>query len=217
MEKGAPVTEETEKKSYAWVETACAILMAVASLGTAWTSYEVSRWAGRSGEKAGASAALERKANLMRIEGFQVQGAQLQVFLEYVAAHMSGNAALEHWFVDRFPPELKKAFDTWIAQKPFENAGAPLHPFLPGIYEMRFTKEIEESLKESARLADDSRTAGVVASSYLSTTIVLATVLFFEGITARLGTSKLRLGTFWFGAVLFLISIVRVVTLPWMA
>ena len=81
---------------------------------------------------------------------------------------------------------------------------------------MRHAKEIEESLKESARLVDESRSAGVVANYYLTTTIILATVLFFEGITLRLASSKLRLGTFFFGAVLFLISVVRLATLPWM-
>lgn len=209
------MSDSPEKKPFAWVETAGAVLMAVSSLGTAWCSYEVSRWGGQSGEKGGAAAGLERKANLLRIEGFQVQGAQLQVFLQYVAAHMSGNAALERWYVDRFPPELKKAYEAWIAEKPFENDKAPLHPFLPGVYEMRHTKEIAESLKESARLGDEARTTGAVATTYLNTTIILATVLFFIGITSRFTSAKVRLGTFLFGAVLFAFAAVRVAMLPW--
>ncbi len=209
------MSDSTEKKPYAWLETAGAVLMAVSSLGTAWCSYEVSRWAGTSAEKGAAAAGLERKANLLRIEGFQVQDVQVQVFLGYVSAHLSGNAALERWYVDRFPPEIKKAFEGWIAQKPFENAGAPLHPFLPGLYEMRHTKEIDESLKESARLAEEARTTGGVATYYLNTTIVLATVLFFIGITSRLTQTKVRLGTFAFGAVLFAAAVVRVAMLPW--
>jgi len=209
------VTEATEKKPYPWLETAAAVLMAVSSLGTAWCSYEVSRWGGKSGEKGGAAAGLERKANLLRIEGFQVQSVQVQMFLEYVAAHLTGNAALERWYVDRFPPEIKKAFDSWSAQRPFENPAAPLHPFVPGLYEMRHTKEIDESLKESARLGEEARSTGAVATYYLNTTIVLATVLFFTGITSRLTQPKVRLGTFLFGALLFAFAAVRVAMLPW--
>jgi len=210
------VTEPAEKKPYAWLETAGAVLMALSSLGTAWCSYEVSRWGGLSGEKGGAAAALERKANLRRIEGFQVQSVQVQVFLEYVAAHLGGNAVLGRWYVERFPPEIKSAFDAWMAQKPFENPSAPLHPFVPGLYEMRHTKEIDESLKESARLAEEARKNGAVATYYLNTTIVLATVLFFVGITSRLTQPRVRLGTFAFGAVLFAAAAVRVALLPWL-
>jgi hypothetical protein len=32
-----------------------------------------------------------------------------QVFTQYVAARFSGNAALERFYVDRFPPDVRKA------------------------------------------------------------------------------------------------------------
>jgi hypothetical protein len=209
------MTETTEKKQYEWLETAAAILMAVSSLGTAWCSYEVSRWGARAGENGGRSAGLERKANLLRIEGFQVQGVQVQMFMEYVGAHLTGNAALERFYVDRFPPEIKRAFDAWIVQKPFENPSAPPHPFVPSLYEMRHTKEIEQSLKDSATFGEEARSTGIVSNSYLLATVLLATVLFFVGITSRLRSPQVRLGTFCFGAVLFLIAAARVMMLPW--
>jgi hypothetical protein len=208
------MTDEDPKKSYAWVETAGAILMAVSSLGTAWCSYEVSRWGAQSSGKAGRAGALERKANLLNIQGYQVQSTQAQMFMEYVAAHLSGNAALEKFYVDRFPPEVKVAFEAWIAQKPFENPSAPPHPFVPSLYERRFTKEIDQSLQESAKLGDEARSDGDVADRYLTNTVVLATVLFFIGITTRFSQPRLRMGTFFFGALLFTVAIIRVLTLP---
>src|SRR5215204_2599723 len=110
------MTEAPEKKPFAWLETAAAILMAVSSLGTALASFQVSRWGALSAERNGGAMGLERKANLLRIEGTQIQAVQVQLFMEYVSAHLSGNAKLEHFYIDRFPPELKKAFDAWMAQ-----------------------------------------------------------------------------------------------------
>ena len=49
----------------------------------------------------------------------------------------------------------------------------------------------------------------------VNTTIVLATVLFFIGITSRLSQPRVRLGTFLFGVVLFAFAAVRVAMLPW--
>ena len=210
------MSETVEKKPFAWLETAGAVLMALSSLGTAWCSFEVSRWGGRSAEKGGAAAGLERKANLLRIEGVQVQSVQVQLFQGYVSAHLSGNAALARFYTDRFPPELHKAFEAWKAQDPFTNASAPLHPFVPPLYEMRHAREIDESLKEAARLGEEARETGSVATRYLTTTVLLATVLFFVGITSRLPSAKVRLGTFCFGALLFLLAAIRVAGLPWM-
>jgi hypothetical protein len=210
------MSDTPEKKPFPWLETAGAVLMAVSSLGTAWCSFEVSRWGGKASERGGAAAALERKANLLRIEGTQVQTVHVQMFMEYVSAHMTGNAALERFYTDRFPPELKTAFDAWIAQKPFEDPAAPPHPFAPPLYEMRHAGVIKDSLRDSASNGEEARTLSSVANSYLTTTIVLATVLFFIGITSRLPSARVRLGTFCFGGVLFLAAVVRIATLPWM-
>jgi hypothetical protein len=209
------MSDTPDNKSYPWLETAGAVLMAVASLGTAWCSYEVSRWGGKASDKGGTAAGLERKANLLRIEGYQVQAVQVQMFMEYVSAHLSGNAALERFYTDRFPPEIKKAFEAWIVQRPFENPSAPPHPFVGSLYEMRHTGEIQDSLRDSKTLGEEARILGSVANSYLTTTVVLATVLFFIGITSRLASNRVRLGTFFFGAALFLAAVVRVMTLPW--
>jgi hypothetical protein len=210
------MSETPEKNPFPWLESAGAVLMAVSSLGTAWCSFEVSRWGGRATERGGAAARLERKANLLRIEGMQVQTVHVQMFMQYVSAHMTGNAALEHFYTDRFPPELKTSFEAWSAQKPFENPAAPPHPFAPPLYEMRGTREIQESLRDSASTGEEARSHASVANSYLTTTIVLATVLFFIGITSRLPSARVRLGTFCFGGVLFLAAVVRIATLPWM-
>lgn len=207
--------EAPEKKPFAWLETAAAILMAVSSLGTALCSFQVSRWGALSSEKAGNAMALERKANLQRIEAHQVMAVQVQLFLEYVSAHLAGNATLERYYTDRFPPEIKKAFDAWNTQDPFKNAGAPLHPFVPSLYEMRYAREIDEALRTSAVQAEEARVTGGISTNYLNTTVLLATVLFFVGITSRLTSPRVRLGTFCFGVILFLLAAVRVSMLPW--
>jgi len=35
------------------------------------------------------------------------------------------------FYVERFPPDVRKAYDAWLAQKPFENPNADPHPFVP--------------------------------------------------------------------------------------
>jgi hypothetical protein len=208
------MSETAEKKPHLWLETACAILMAISSLGTAWSSFEASRWSGQASGLSTQSVGLERKAGLMHIEGMQIQAVQAQMFMEYVAAHLTGNTTMARFYLDRFPPELKKAHEAWLAQKPFENPSAPPHPFVPALYEMRNARDIESTLKESSQRAETARTSGGVAERYLTNTVLLATVLFFVGITARMTSLRLRLGTFCFGVALFAFAAARVAILP---
>jgi hypothetical protein len=79
---------------------------------------------------------------------------------------------------------------------------------------MRYARDIETSLQDSARCAEEARVSSGVAASYLANTVLLATVLFFVGITARLASSRLRLGSFCFGAALFVFAALRVAILP---
>jgi hypothetical protein len=202
------------KKPLVWLETAGAILMAVASLSTAWCSFESSRWSGQSAKAASAAESLERKANVLRLDGLQHKAVHLQVFMEYVAAHFAGNAALERFYVDRFPPEVRKAYDAWMAEKPFENPAAAPHPFVTPYYETRGAREMESSLGEAAQSKEKAQRTGVTAGSYLTNTVLLATVLFFVGITARLPSPRIRLGSFFFGSALFLFAVARMVVLP---
>jgi hypothetical protein len=202
------------KKPLAWLETAAAVLMAVSSLATAWCSFEASRWSGRGAKSAAQAESLERKASLLRLDGLQHKAVHLQVFMEYIAARFAGNAALERFYVDRFPPDVRKAYDAWIADKPFENPAAAPHPFVPPYYETRGAREMETALSESAEAKERAGTAGAASGSYLTNTVMLATVVFFVGITARLTSPRLRLGSFLFGAALFAFVAVRVLLLP---
>jgi hypothetical protein len=56
--------------------------------------------------------------------------------MQALAAHQAGDDKLANFYVERFPPELRKAYDAWIAQKPFENPNADPHPFVPNLYEV---------------------------------------------------------------------------------
>lgn len=217
--EGEPMPESASepaapRKPLAWLETAAALLMALSSLATAWCSFEASRWSGQSGKSAGQAESLERKANVMRLDGLQHKAAHVQVFTQYVAAHFSGNAALERFYVDRFPPDVRKAYDAWMAEKPFENPAAAPHPFVPPYYETRYAREMEAAMAESAQAKERAGVASGTSGSYLTTTVVLATVLFFVGITMRLTSQRLRLGSFIFGASLFAIVVVRMLLLP---
>jgi len=61
------------------------------------------------------------------------------MFMQLLAAQHAGNEKLANFYAERFPPDVRKAYDAWLAQKPFENPAADAHPFVPNLYQVRGT------------------------------------------------------------------------------
>src|SRR5437868_12988368 len=74
---------------------------------------------------------LERKAGLLSLQGMQQTTIHTAMFMEVLAAKQAGNEQLANFYVERFPPDVREAYDAWLAQKPFENPNADPHPFVP--------------------------------------------------------------------------------------
>src|SRR5215468_7324608 len=151
--------EPAERKK--WVEPVAALLMALATLSTAWCSFESAAWTRRSNRLMNEFNTLERQAGLSRVQGMQQATIHTGMFMQALAAQQAGNENLMKFYVERFPPELRKAYDAWLAQKPFENPNADSHPFVQGLYE---TPREREAKKKDAQAADNQKQAGAAGS-----------------------------------------------------
>jgi len=116
-----------------WVEPVAALIMALATLSTAWCSFESAAWTRKANRLMNEFNALERKAGLVTMQGMQQATIHTAMFMELLAAQQAGNEKLANFFVERLPPEVRKAYDAWMAQKPFENPNADPHPFVPNL------------------------------------------------------------------------------------
>src|SRR5438093_4420469 len=174
---GSPNREPQEKKK--WVEPVAALLMALATLSTAWCSYQSAAWTRQSNRLMNEFNSLERKAGLLSLQGMQQATIHTAMFMEVLAAKQAGNEQLANFYVERFPPDVRKAYDAWLAQRPFENPNAAPHPFVPRLYEPRGTREAADATAKAASTLKTARSAGNISGQYLANTVLFATVLFF--------------------------------------
>src|SRR2546430_7306579 len=140
-----------------WIEPVVAVLMALTTLCTAWCSYEAAAWTRRSNRLMNESNALERQAALLDVQGSQALIVHTSMFMQLLAAQHAGNEQLASFYAERFPPDVKKAYEAWLAQKPFENRAADAHPFVPNLYEVRAAVERAAGRAESARRVAQAR------------------------------------------------------------
>ena len=136
------------------------------------------------------------------------------MFLDLLHAQLAGETKVVDFYTARLGGELKPAYDAWMAQKPFENAKAAPHPFVPELYHPRFTDEIKEKLAKSSEHNLASNKESRTAATYLANTVLFATVLFFAGTANKFDHRRVRQSTLFFAITLFLFAIVRLIMLP---
>ena len=197
-----------------WVEPIVALLMALTTVGTAWCSYQSAAWTRQSNRLMNEYNSLERRADTLVLQGMQTATIHTAMFMELLAAQQSGNEKLKDFYAERFPPDLRKAYDAWMAQKPFENPKADPHPFVPNLYEMRGMREAAEATSNAASKVQDARAAGTVSGQYLANTVLFATVLFFANAAGKFEQRRVRMAAFCFAVAVFAFAVARTMMLP---
>ncbi len=197
-----------------WVELGAMVLLAVAAVATAWSSYQSNRW---NGEQVKASA----RTNAIRIEAARsadLANAQTEVdvatFMQWVDAHARDETELTDFYVKRFRKEFKPAFDAWLATDPLENAGAPLTPFAMPEYRLAATQEAERLDAEAEESAATVRRNIQRSSNYVLCVVLFAVALFFAGVSTKLGSPGARKAMLALGWIVFVGTVAWIATFP---
>ena len=210
---GSDVTPP-EPRRQRWVEPVTALLMALATLSTAWCSYQSAAFTRRANRLMNDYNALERRAGVLTLQGMQSATIHTAMFMQMLAAQQAGNEKLAGFYVERFPPDVRKAYDAWIAEKPFENPQADAHPFVPHLYELRGAREAAEATATAESSLKLSRAAGDVSGQYLANTVLFAAVLFFANASGKFEQRRVRVVAFAFAFAVFAFAAIRMAMLP---
>jgi len=190
------------------------VLLALATVATAWSGYQASRW---NGEQAKASG----RTNAIRIEAARAQGlaqAQTQVdvatFSSWVDAYAHTDTLLADFYFKRFRKEFKPAVEAWIATRPLRNPDAPLTPFVMPEYQLQ-AREDENRLDAEAELSAAAVRRDIQRSTnYVLAVVLFAAALFFAGMSAKLATPRLRRAMLALGLILFVGTVAWLATFP---
>ena len=197
-----------------WIEPVVAVLMALTTLCTAWCSYESAAWTRRSNGLMNESNALERRAALLDVQGSQALIIHASMFMQLLAAQHAGNEKLASFYAERFPPDVKKAYDAWLAEKPFENRAADAHPFVPNLYQVRGAAEAAAARTDAAARLTQAGEAGNRSGQFLANTVLFATVLFFAGTAGKFEQPRVRLSAAVFAVAVFVFAVIRMLLMP---
>ena len=206
--------ESSSKSKKKWIEPVVALVMALATVGTAWCSYESAAWTRRSNRLMNEVNSLERKVALLNLQGMQTAQLHIAMFMEVLAAQQAGNEKLANFYAERFPPDVRKAYDAWLAQKPLENPKADPHPFVPNLYQLPGVREAAEATATAATKVEEAGRAGSLSGQYLANTVLFAAVLFFANAAGKFEQRRVRVVAFIFTLAIFAFVVTRIAILP---
>ncbi len=210
----APDADEPKKAGRDWRELLVTVLLVAAAVATSWSSFQATRW---NGEQAKAAS----RTNAIRIDAARAQGqaqAQTQVdvatFIAWADADRRGESELADFYVDRFRDEFRPAFDAWMATRPLENPTAPPTPFAMAEYQVASRNEAARLDTAAEASAAEVRQDIQRASNYVLTVVLYAIVLFFAGMSTRIGNRRLRWVLTLTGCLVFVTTIAWIATFP---
>ncbi len=215
-DSAAPSRERPERlpRLHPHVELLATILLAIAAVATAWSSYQSSRWSG-------VQAIDFSRANAARVESTRAAteaGQQIQVdvltFTQWVNAYAAGERKLEDFYFQRFRSEFKPAVRAWVAMRPLKNPHAAAVPFTLPQYKLKAETESKKLLGEAERATAEARQSNQRSDNYVLAVVLFAASLFFAGICTKLTRPRQRIALLALGYVLFTGTAIWVATFP---
>ena len=196
------------------LEVAGTVLLTVAALATAWSTFQSGRWRGEQSQ--GYSRATATRIAVNRVSAVANRQLQIDVatFIQWVNAHEEHRTALADFYRDRFRDEFKPAFAAWLATNPFERADAPPTPFAMPQYRLKAAANADRLEETAAGASQAAKDANQRADNYMLAVVLFASSLFFEGLSTKLNGLAARILALGLGCILFLGTAIWLGTLP---
>lgn len=196
------------------LELVSAILLAIATIFTAWSAFQATKWSGvMSIRFSEANAARTESMRASTTAGQQVI-VDVTIFADWLQALAAGETELQQFLQQRFRDEFAPAFDAWVAAEPLENADAPASPFAMLEYELADEQRADGLAEEADLRSRQAREANQRGDNYVLTTVLFAAVLFFAGVSTKFNGLRTKTFAVVFGVVLLLAGIAILATFP---
>jgi hypothetical protein len=196
------------------LELVSTLLLALATLATAWSAYQSREWTGEQAlatSHATASRIAENRSSALANRQVQIDVATFTQWLDARAAHDSELAA---FYRTRFRAEFKPAFAAWLRTSPFGGGSAPATPFELKEYRLGASAQATRLERAAAADSEQSKEANQHADNYMLAVVLFASALFFAGISTKLHTETARRVVLGIGWLMFLGAAIWLATLP---
>jgi hypothetical protein len=196
------------------MELVATLLLALATVGIAWSGYQGARWNGRQAREYAQANTARNLANRSATSGAQDRTQDLLNFNRWLEVTTEGDQQLADLYQRRFRPEFLPAFQAWLAEDPLNNPAAEASPLRVPQYHVAELEKADRLETEGTEHFEQGKEATENTDSYVLTTVFFATVLFFAGISMRFAWQPMRVTVLVLGSLSLAWAFVLVGRLP---
>lgn len=193
-------------------ETLAAILLAVAALATAWSSYQASVWGGIQAAQYNAAGGFRTRATRAAEQAARLQLVDVILFTKWLEAEAGRHPRLAVYYHEHFRTEFRPAFDAWRASG--SEVAARTTPFERPEYKVSTAIESQRLDDAASRAVAIGHRANDISDGYVFDTVILASVLFFAGAVRPLVSARARSIILFIGLTLCVWALLRLVNEP---
>ncbi len=197
-----------------WLETLAVLLLATATLATAWSGYQASEWGGAQSRLYSQASSQRVQSNEAATNAHLDRMTDIATFNSYASAYAEDRPELMEFFESQFSDRLAPAVAVWLATDPLISDDAPTTPLEMPEYVVPNQLESDRLKEEATRLFDEGVQASSQSSAYVLNTLYLAAVLFFAALSNRIRRRPPRMLLVGFAATFLLYGLYHLVRLP---
>lgn len=205
---------EAHERRQRRVQLFSTILLALAAVATAWSSYQAARWTAEYRKPSGHASTL--RFNAVRAQGLAEAQTEVDVatFTQWLDAYVLGRTELADFYFRRFRKEFRPAVLAWLATRPLTNREAPLTPFAMPQYKLAAAEEARR-LDAEAEVSSALGQRDVQRSTnYVLAVVLFAVSLFFAGLSTKLSSLRYQEVLLAVGWVIYLSALIWIATSP---
>ena len=198
-----------------WVEILAATILALATIASAWSAYQATRWGGMEAEsyaQAGAARAESIRASDLADADFTVDVEYFAIWLD--EAGQGGDKQVLALLERAFRPEFQAAFQAWLATDPLDSQDGPATPVDMEEYVIATAQQAEELRSEAEAATAVATDANQTGDNYVLTTVLFASALFFAGVSTKFAGRGVRISLVIFAFFAFSSGAVLLLTFP---
>ncbi len=197
-----------------FAEVIVTIVLAFATLATAWSGYQATRWGGVQSTAYSQAGALRVESTRASTQAGQLAQVDIGLFFNWINAFAVEDQQLADFYQDRFRDEFKPAFEAWLATNPIKNPDAPTTPFSMPEYQLSLVEKANQLEAEAEETFAMGTEANQTSDKYILTTVILASVLFLGGIATRLKAMSARWVIILFSLTILTYGLVNILSYP---
>lgn len=195
-------------------EVAATIVLAIATIATAWSGYQAARWGGEQSTSYSQAGALRTESTRSSTQAGQIGQVDIGLFANWINAFATDNQELATFYQERFRDDFKIAFEAWLATNPRNNPEAPDTPFSMPEYRISQAEDAARLETEAEEMFAAGSEANQISDEYILNTVILASVLFLGGLVSRFSSMTARWVIIIFALAILAYGLFNIITYP---